>query len=128
MARYDYECSKCEHLFEEVHGMLERPQIKCPKCGARADKLFGLPHTHQDKLYDFVDVNTTGKPIKFTSKGQWQRHLKKTGLTDDIPQRPIKANEIKTGGNVYEKQKKKKEYKELLGSVYQEVKQKSWRA
>ena len=31
--RYDYCCTKCDHLFEVKHGMKENPKIKCPQCG-----------------------------------------------------------------------------------------------
>jgi hypothetical protein len=42
--------------------------------------------TAKDQLYNFTDIHTTGKPIKFDSKRQWQRHIKKLGLTDDFKQ------------------------------------------
>ena len=32
MARYDYKCSKCEHLFEVVHSIHQYPKGKCEKC------------------------------------------------------------------------------------------------
>lgn len=53
----------------------------------------GIFNTNKDRLYDFVDVHTTGKPIRFTSKRQWKNHLKARGLSDDIPQG--KVNGIK---------------------------------
>jgi len=34
MARYDYRCTGCDTVFEIEHGMRERPQITCPRCGA----------------------------------------------------------------------------------------------
>lgn len=125
MVRYDYQCSKCDLIFEEMHSMLEKPIIHCPLCRAISQKMFGLPHTHQDKLYDFTDINTTGKPIKFSSKGQWQKHLKKLGMHDDVKQSPRKSTEFKTGESRHEKEKRKKEYKEVLGEVYKEVRQTS---
>lgn len=41
-------------------------------------------HTSKDGLWDFIDVDTTGKPIRFTSKRQWKQHLKSRGMHDDV--------------------------------------------
>ncbi|MBM4333946.1 MAG: zinc ribbon domain-containing protein [Deltaproteobacteria bacterium] len=31
---YEYQCSKCSHRFEMIHGVLEKElKISCPKCG-----------------------------------------------------------------------------------------------
>ena len=29
---YEYECTECKHVQEEIHGMNEKPEIKCEKC------------------------------------------------------------------------------------------------
>ena len=47
-------------------------------------------HTTKDKLYDFIDYKNFGKPVEIRSKGQWNRELKKRGLTDDFTQSPAK--------------------------------------
>ncbi len=39
MPTYEYQCVKCEHRFEEFHGMSERPKLKCPKCKGRVERL-----------------------------------------------------------------------------------------
>jgi len=41
MPTYDYKCSKCEHTFERFHGINEKPEIKCPLCGEKAEKMIG---------------------------------------------------------------------------------------
>ncbi|MDH4266393.1 MAG: zinc ribbon domain-containing protein [Deltaproteobacteria bacterium] len=34
MPIYEYQCSKCAHRFEMIHGVTEKePKILCPKCG-----------------------------------------------------------------------------------------------
>jgi len=33
MAVYEYECWKCREVFEVEHGMNDRPDVQCPKCG-----------------------------------------------------------------------------------------------
>lgn len=38
MPSYDYECTKCEHVQEELHRMSESPKIKCEKCGSKSKK------------------------------------------------------------------------------------------
>ena len=40
MARYDYKCSKCEHLFEVQHSIHDEPKIKCEKCKTK----FGMTY------------------------------------------------------------------------------------
>jgi putative FmdB family regulatory protein len=32
---YEYECKKCEYIFEQLQKMDARPLRKCPKCGAK---------------------------------------------------------------------------------------------
>ncbi len=39
MARYDYRCTACGEVFEVEHAMTERPEVSCPKCGAKAEGL-----------------------------------------------------------------------------------------
>lgn len=33
MPTYDYECSKCGHLFDAFQSMSDEPLVKCPSCG-----------------------------------------------------------------------------------------------
>ena len=51
-------------------------------------------YTTKDKLYEFVDINTTGKPLEFRTKGQWNKHLKKLGMHDDCKQSARGRDEI----------------------------------
>jgi putative FmdB family regulatory protein len=30
---YEYQCAKCQHVQDEIHGMNELPVVKCEKCG-----------------------------------------------------------------------------------------------
>lgn len=41
MATYDYRCSKCLKTEEFVHGMLETPEIRCPSCDIKMEKIIG---------------------------------------------------------------------------------------
>lgn len=79
MPRYDYGCEKCGKIFEVVKHMWEDPEVRC-KCGGKASQhITTCFRTDKDQLFNFVDVHTTGKPLRFTSKRQWNQHLKKTG-------------------------------------------------
>lgn len=78
-------------------------------------------HTPKDKLYEFVDIHSTGKPVEIRSKGQWQKHLKKHGLHDDVPQRSITEKDFKS--SVKEDVNSKREiYKSM---IREEMKQKN---
>jgi putative FmdB family regulatory protein len=41
MPTYEYECQECGKVFEKVHGMTQKPRVKCPKCGGKTKKLIG---------------------------------------------------------------------------------------
>ncbi|MGC8765616.1 MAG: FmdB family zinc ribbon protein [Brevinematia bacterium] len=41
MPHYDYQCLKCNHVFEVFHKITESPDLECPKCGAQVKRLFG---------------------------------------------------------------------------------------
>ncbi len=43
MPIYEYECEKCQHRFEVLQKFNDRPLKKCPKCGARVNKLLSPP-------------------------------------------------------------------------------------
>ena len=41
MPTYEYECTKCGHLFEVFQSMTAEPIKKCPECACRVKRLFG---------------------------------------------------------------------------------------
>ncbi len=41
MPTYEYECTKCGHIFEKFHSMLAEPVKRCPKCRCKVRKLLG---------------------------------------------------------------------------------------
>tara|TARA_Y100001958_G_C21180653_1_gene510597 strand:- start:175 stop:414 length:240 start_codon:yes stop_codon:yes gene_type:complete len=60
MARYDYKCSKCEHLFEVTHSIHEDPKIKCEKCKAISTRQIPT----RINLYGTVGVDWNTDPSK----------------------------------------------------------------
>ncbi len=41
MPTYEYECTKCNHTFEILQKMSDKPIAKCPKCEAKVKRLIG---------------------------------------------------------------------------------------
>jgi putative FmdB family regulatory protein len=122
---YDYMCNSCGHTQEEIHGMLEKPIINCLMCGFSCSKLIstgtqiaGVDGTAT--MYNFVDRDTTGKPIAFHSKRQWRQHLKSRGLTDDIPQSVPKRENLKLMRSEKSKETKREEYKKAVATALKE--------
>ena len=66
------------------------------------------PNQTFDRLYNFIDVNTTGKPVEIRSKSQWRSHLKKLGLHDDIKQSPRKSTELFDSEKYFASQKQQR--------------------
>ena len=60
MARYDYRCSSCGHVFEVEHRMSEHPEIHCPKCGKLAQHVF-QGYGIQFKGTGFYNTDMKGK-------------------------------------------------------------------
>jgi len=40
MPTYDYYCKKCDYVEEQIHGISENPEIKCPECKKKMKRLF----------------------------------------------------------------------------------------
>ena len=60
MARYDYKCSKCEHLFEVTHSIHEDPVINCEKCKAVSNRQI----SSRVNLYGTVGIDWNTDPSK----------------------------------------------------------------
>ena len=39
MPKFDYQCRKCNHLFEHEHHIGDDPKVRCPICRGKAKKL-----------------------------------------------------------------------------------------
>ena len=43
MPLYEYECAKCGHRFEKIEKVTAATRQKCPRCGAKAERLPSSP-------------------------------------------------------------------------------------
>lgn len=43
MPLYEYQCVKCGHRFEKIESVGASETKKCPKCGAKAERLLAAP-------------------------------------------------------------------------------------
>ena len=43
MPLYEYQCTGCKHRFEKIEKVSGRPARKCPKCGAKVERLMTAP-------------------------------------------------------------------------------------
>jgi putative FmdB family regulatory protein len=40
---YEYHCDACEHQFEVMHGINEKPDVRCERCQGEVRKVFFAP-------------------------------------------------------------------------------------
>jgi len=40
MPTYEYQCAKCDHSFEVIRKIADKPITECEKCGGRVRKVF----------------------------------------------------------------------------------------
>lgn len=58
MPLYDFQCTKCEHKFDDFLTSYKKPNSKCPKCGGETERLVsmfscnvvGSPHKSLDSV------------------------------------------------------------------------------
>ena len=43
MPLYEYQCEKCGHRFEKIESFSASTTKKCPKCGAKAERMLAAP-------------------------------------------------------------------------------------
>lgn len=43
MPLYEYQCTKCKHVFEKIQKFSDPPVDKCPECGAKVEQLLSAP-------------------------------------------------------------------------------------
>ncbi len=92
MPTYEYECTKCGHLFEKFHGMLDEPVKRCPECRCKVRKLPGA-----------------GAGIIFKGSGFYQTDYRSDAYRKDASKDSGKATDSKKGKSDKKSDTKKKE-------------------
>lgn len=65
MPLYDYECGKCDHVFEVFHKINETPDLACPKCKAEKPRKV-ITQARTDAWSKFLDnMEKRVNPHKF---------------------------------------------------------------
>jgi len=36
---YEYRCEECGHVLERLHGMREEPDVECPRCSSKTNRV-----------------------------------------------------------------------------------------
>ena len=70
MPTYDYQCTRCNHRFEEFQSITADPLSKCPKCGGPVKRLIGA-----------------GVGIIFKGSGFYTTDYKKSSATTSSPKK-----------------------------------------
>jgi putative FmdB family regulatory protein len=73
MPTYEYKCSKCSHLFEDLQKISDPPLKKCPKCGAPVERII-----------------SGGSGLIFKGSGFYITDYKKSGEKKEPASEPVK--------------------------------------
>lgn len=77
MPTYEYRCEKCEHQFDELQSMSEKPLEKCPKCGKKAlRRLFGTGAAILFKGSGFYQTDYRSESYKQAAKADQESAAK----------------------------------------------------
>lgn len=79
MPTYEYRCLKCDHRFEAVQRMTEKPLQACPECRGKVKRLLG-----------------TGAGIIFKGSGFYCTDYRKTGASPTAKESDSAASSSKS--------------------------------
>jgi len=68
MPIYEYQCVKCEHVFDAIQNISDAPLTECPECGDKVRKCVSGPAI-QFKGSGFYITDYTNKGKKSDDKG-----------------------------------------------------------
>lgn len=77
MPLYDYQCRKCDNVYEEFCSYKDRKRKKCKLCGGTMNMLFSAPNIHLFKPFS-LDVSPM-ESIRVETKGELKRVCKEHG-------------------------------------------------
>ena len=74
MPTYEYECTKCGHLFEAFQSMTAEPIKKCPECACQVKRLFGTGAGLLFKGGGFYETDYRSEGYKRAEKKEAESH------------------------------------------------------
>jgi putative FmdB family regulatory protein len=96
MPIYEYRCRNCEHEFEKIQKISDRPVRTCPACGGRTEKLVSRSaFVLKGGGWYAQGYSRSGKPASAGSDAGESGTEKKKAKTDKKP----KAAKGSTGGS-----------------------------
>jgi len=88
--KYIYECLMCGEKFEVIQSMND--EHISYHCGIESRRVFTIPHTNKDLMYNFTALDTFKEGKEIHSKRQYERLCKKEKL---IPLSPGERKSLK---------------------------------
>ena len=84
MPTYEYECTKCKHIFEEFQKITDKPLQRCPKCRGRLRRLIsgGVGLIFKGSGFYITDYKKSNLP---EAKKKKSTELKKTDKKQTLP-------------------------------------------
>jgi putative FmdB family regulatory protein len=73
MPIYSYRCTKCDHRFEELQMLTDKPLSKCPECKSKLEKVpttFKLGSSQKTKTTDNYKRKWTDAASKWKAKNK----------------------------------------------------------
>lgn len=80
MPIYPYECTDeaCEHRFEDIQKLSDKPHEKCPQCGKKTKRVMGISAFALKGQGWYRDGYTKGTDSKGVAKETREKLLKQT--------------------------------------------------
>ncbi len=90
MPTYEYECTVCQHKFEELQKFADKPLAKCPVCGGKLRRLIsgGSGLIFKGKGFYVTDYKNTNSAAVSGQKKDLQPKPKE-GKKDIVPAQPV---------------------------------------
>lgn len=105
MPLYEYECTKCGHRFEKIENVGASETKKCPKCGAKAERLLAAPAI-QFKGSGWYVTDYAGKKSDGTAKESGDGASAKSEKSEKSEKTDAKSTESKSSEKDTAKKKK----------------------
>jgi putative FmdB family regulatory protein len=95
MPTYEYECTKCNHKFDEFQRITDKPLSKCPKCKGKLRRLIsgGAGVIFKGKGFYVTDYKKENLPQpKKKEKKDLKKYEDKAKTPAKTPSKPKKEN------------------------------------